>query len=309
MTPSVNGLSPLEAAVLTTLFDLGAEARRPHHKTALLLAELDRHRSLWPYHTYPVVLALARPWVTRPTLIDHHGNAGSPDGDAPAHPRYTEVRLTPVGEAAARAERGERPPLPLGLVVGNRHGGGSRPAFDPSGVVAALLALRTDPAIDDAALHQRLGPPADPSGCEVSGPIDRLLAGRAVELELRARIVEEEPGRLVISHCPVAGAMVAPWSPSVHPLDLMERDGRSSYMSRISNESDRHGQRYVVDLADVGAADDAVARLRTLWPLAMEAHADLGAPWRSLAQEYLSRVAHVDDLATHLAILAPLADR
>ena len=42
---------------------------------------------------------MAQDWNMRHTLVDGHGNFGSVDGDSPAAMRYTEARLSLVGEA------------------------------------------------------------------------------------------------------------------------------------------------------------------------------------------------------------------
>ena len=48
---------------------------------------------------YEALVGLAQPWVKRYPLIDFHGNVGSSDGDGPAAMRYTECRLSKIGES------------------------------------------------------------------------------------------------------------------------------------------------------------------------------------------------------------------
>ena len=48
---------------------------------------------------YDALVGLAQPWTKRYPLIDFHGNYGGPDGDSPAAMRYTECRLSKIGES------------------------------------------------------------------------------------------------------------------------------------------------------------------------------------------------------------------
>jgi DNA gyrase subunit A len=47
---------------------------------------------------YEAMVRLAQPWSMRYPLVDGQGNFGSMDGDGPAAMRYTESRLTKLGE-------------------------------------------------------------------------------------------------------------------------------------------------------------------------------------------------------------------
>lgn len=48
---------------------------------------------------YDALVGLVQPWTKRYPLVDLHGNAGSSDGDGPAAMRYTECRLSKIGES------------------------------------------------------------------------------------------------------------------------------------------------------------------------------------------------------------------
>ena len=47
---------------------------------------------------YDAVVRLAQEFSTNYPLIDGQGNFGSVDGDSPAAPRYTEIRMTALAE-------------------------------------------------------------------------------------------------------------------------------------------------------------------------------------------------------------------
>src|SRR5258708_450806 len=70
-------------------------------------------------HACEVLTDRALPWKIAARLVDPRGNFGSRDGDPPAMWRYTDARLSPVGQVALAAERGETAPVPVGLINGS----------------------------------------------------------------------------------------------------------------------------------------------------------------------------------------------
>ena len=51
---------------------------------------------------YGALVWLSQPWNMRYPLIEFHGNNGSRDGDSQASARYTECRLSKIGEEVLR---------------------------------------------------------------------------------------------------------------------------------------------------------------------------------------------------------------
>ena len=98
------------------------------------------------------------------------------------------TRLTGAGKLALAAEDGGCAPIPLGLILGDTHLGGTRPPLNPDAVIATLQALLTHPDLTDGELIARLGPPSFPTGCTVDGNLDDLYAGRPGTFDLRARV-------------------------------------------------------------------------------------------------------------------------
>src|SRR4051794_20336755 len=185
-----SGLSDLDVAVLLALADLGARPDRPHTKSARALEELYSKTGIPPLYGYDVMCNMAAPWLVNLRLLDPHGNHGSPDFSAAA-PRYTEVRLSPIGMLAVAAERGGGPPVPIGLVNGDVHLGGEHPPFDPVRVTDTLARLIDEPDLTDEELVDSMGTPAFPTGCVVHGDFDALAHGEAIRLSLFARLTHE----------------------------------------------------------------------------------------------------------------------
>lgn len=188
------GLGPLEDALLATLANFGATPAGRHVKCARLAKEVEAGFGYGPRHSYDAICQLARPWVTQLPLVDGHGNFGSGDETA-ADARYNEARLSDIGALAVAAERGELAPLPIALINGTFWRGGSAPPFDASRVVATLLRIVSSRDLADDEIVAHVGPPVFPTGCEVGGELDALVAGDPATLHLAARIhLESRPG-------------------------------------------------------------------------------------------------------------------
>ena len=193
------GLGMLEVTVLESLDRCGGfAAPAPFRKSQLFIDDVYERHGVGPSIAYEVLCDLARPYVAHLPLIDFHGNYGSPDF-GPAAPRYTEARLSVLGAAALAAERGEGPPLPVGLVNGDTHHGGRRPPLDPSRAIAAIRASQA--GADDAEVAALVGLPAFPTGCAVAGDATAFARGDHTLLELSA-VVTVQPRSLVLSNLP-----------------------------------------------------------------------------------------------------------
>ncbi len=191
------GIGLVELAVLEALDGLGARPGRRHVKSSRVVAAVEDSIGLARGYGYEILVDLALPWKMPVPLVDGHGNYGSRGNDPPANPRYTEARLSPVGQLVLAAERGELAPVPVGLINGNTHRQGTRPPFQPHGIIAAIRRVIQNPAVTNAEVHDIVGPPDFMTGCAVSGDLAALQAGREAELLLRARVrVTDETGVL-----------------------------------------------------------------------------------------------------------------
>ena len=91
-----DGLKPVHRRILWSMFDSGHRPDRSHVKCATVVGDV-----IGKYHPhgdgaiYDSLVRMGQSFSLRHTLIDPHGNFGSPD-DPPAAYRYTECRLTPL---------------------------------------------------------------------------------------------------------------------------------------------------------------------------------------------------------------------
>ena len=98
-----DGLKPVHRRILATMRDLNLTAGRAHRKCAKIAGDVSGN-----YHphgegaVYPSLVRMAQEFSLRYPLIDGQGNFGSVDGDPPAAMRYTEARMTRLGEEMLR---------------------------------------------------------------------------------------------------------------------------------------------------------------------------------------------------------------
>ena len=91
---ALDGLKPVHRRILWSMFSTGIRPDRPHRKSATVVGDV-----IGNYHPhgdsaiYEAMVRMGQSFSLANTLIDPHGNFGSPS-DPPAAYRYTECRLT-----------------------------------------------------------------------------------------------------------------------------------------------------------------------------------------------------------------------
>ncbi|MDO9455798.1 DNA topoisomerase (ATP-hydrolyzing) subunit A, partial [Nocardioides sp.] len=94
-----DGLKPVQRRILYTMNDMGLRPDRGHVKSARVVGEvMGRLHPHGDGAIYDALVRTAQHWSMRLTLVDGHGNFGSPD-DPPAAMRYTECRMAPPAVA------------------------------------------------------------------------------------------------------------------------------------------------------------------------------------------------------------------
>ena len=89
-----DGLKPVHRRILWSMFDSGHRPDRAHVKCATVVGDvIGRFHPHGDSAIYDALVRMGQSFSLRHTLIDPHGNFGSPD-DPPAAYRYTECRLT-----------------------------------------------------------------------------------------------------------------------------------------------------------------------------------------------------------------------
>lgn len=94
-----DGLKPVHRRILYAMNDIGLKSNSKYRKSATVVWEV-----LWKYHphgdsaVYESMVRMAQDFSLRYPLVDGQGNFGSMDGDGAAAMRYTEARMTKIGE-------------------------------------------------------------------------------------------------------------------------------------------------------------------------------------------------------------------
>lgn len=95
-----DGFKPVHRRILFDMMELGITHDKPTRKSARVVGDvLGKYHPHGDSSVYGALVRLAQPWNMRYTLVEGQGNFGSMDGDSAAAMRYTEARLSPVGEA------------------------------------------------------------------------------------------------------------------------------------------------------------------------------------------------------------------
>ena len=269
-----DGLKPVHRRILTTLRDLNLTATRAYRKCAKIAGDVSGN-----YHphgegvVYPSLVRMAQDFSLRYPLVDGQGNFGSIDGDPPAAMRYTEARMTRIGEEMLRditkntvdyapnydGTRDE--PIVLPSAIPNLLVNGSSgiavgmatniPPHNLAEVVDALVLQLERPECTLQELLQYLPGPDFPTGGTIHGRRgiwDAYRTGRGF-LQLRARCNVEEAKRqdresIIITEIPY----------QVNKTKLLERIAEMVRAKKIEgvadlrDESDREGMRIVLDL-------------------------------------------------------------
>ncbi|MHB1356136.1 MAG: DNA gyrase subunit A [Anaerolineae bacterium] len=288
-----DGLKPVQRRILYAMGDMNLNHDQPTKKSARIVGEV-----LGKYHphsdtaVYDAMVRMAQDFSLRYLLVEGQGNFGSVDGDGAAAIRYTEARLTRVGEEMlADLEKAtvdfvptydgsSQEPLVLpaklpNLLVNGANGiavgmATNIPPHNLGEVADAIIYVIDhlhsieDVSVDDL-MHHIPGPDF-PTGGAILGSegIRQAYATGKGAITVRARAhVEELKG----SHSAI---IVTELPYQVNKATLVERiaelvrDGRIEGIVDLRDESDRTGMRVVVELKRGQDAEPVLTQLLKL---------------------------------------------
>lgn len=94
-----DGFKPVHRRILYGMMGIGNTSNQPTKKCARVVGEvLGKYHPHGDSSVYYALVRMAQEWNMRYCLVDGQGNFGSVDGDTPAAMRYTECRLSKMGE-------------------------------------------------------------------------------------------------------------------------------------------------------------------------------------------------------------------
>jgi DNA gyrase subunit A len=267
-----DGLKPSQRRILLAMHDLNLSPGRHYRKCAKICGDTSGN-----YHPhgeatiYPTLVNMAQPWSMRGTLVDGQGNFGSVEGDPPAAMRYTEARLTHLGNALmidmdkdtvdwvpnydeTREEPTVFPAAFPNLLVNGGTGiaVGMATSIAPHNlgeIVDGICAQIDDPDISIEGLMEYIKGPDFPTGCIAVGldPIrDYFKTGRG-SIKQRGRVgVEQMKGnreQIVITQIPY----MVNRATLVQKIAALANEKTITDISAVRDESDEN-TRVVVEL-------------------------------------------------------------
>ncbi|MDD5639916.1 MAG: DNA gyrase subunit A [Candidatus Pacebacteria bacterium] len=94
-----DGLKPVQRRILYAMYDMGVRSDAKFRKSAAITGEvLGKYHPHGDQAVYAAMVRMAQDFSLRYPLVKGQGNFGSVDGDPPAAQRYTEAKMSKIGE-------------------------------------------------------------------------------------------------------------------------------------------------------------------------------------------------------------------
>ncbi len=266
-----DGLKPVHRRILWSMFDTGLRPDRPHKKSATVVGDVIAN-----YHPhgdgaiYDALVRMGQKFSLRHTLIDPHGNFGSPS-DPPAAYRYTECKMTPLAmrmvadideetvDFAANFDGSRDEPLVMPSRFPNLLVNGSQgiavgmatniPTHNLREVIDATIHLIDNPEATIEDLLQFVTGPDFPTGGLImgrSGIHQALTTGRgSVRIRAKAEIVEgARSDQIVVTEIPYQQSVENIETKIAEAVEKKVIDG----IRELRNESAKGKTRFVIEL-------------------------------------------------------------
>ena len=267
-----DGFKPVHRRILYGMNGLGNTSDKPYKKCARVVGDvLGKYHPHGDSSVYGALVRMAQDWNMRYTLVDGQGNFGSVDGDSPAAMRYTECRLSKMGEHImddlekdtvdmvnnfddTLTEPSVMPTKVPNLLVNGGNGiavgmATNIPTHNLGEVIDGCCAYIDNPDIDTDGLMQYIPAPDFPTGAYIygiQGVKDAYDTGRGrIVMRAKAEIESHEThDKIVVTEIPYG----------VNKQQLIEyiaelvKDGKIDGISNVNDETGRQGMRIVVDV-------------------------------------------------------------
>lgn len=267
-----DGFKPVHRRILYGMLGLGNTSDKPYKKCARVVGEvLGKYHPHGDSSVYGALVRMGQDWNMRYKLVDGQGNFGSVDGDSPAAMRYTECRLSKMGEHImddidkdtvdmvnnfddTLREPAVMPTKIPNLLVNGGNGiavgmATNMPTHNLGEVIDGCCAYIDNPDITTEGLMQYIPAPDFPTGAYIyglQGVKDAYETGRGrVVMRAKAEIESSEKGdKIVVTEIPYG----------VNKQQLIEyiaelvKEGKLEGISNVNDETGRQGMRIVVDV-------------------------------------------------------------
>ena len=280
-----DGLKPVARRILWDMFDKGYMNNKKFVKCAQPVGDtMGRFHPHGDSSIYGALVWLSQPWNMRYPLITFHGNNGSRDGDPAAAYRYTECKLSKMGEEMladikkdtvdwqlAYTDAEDEPVYLPGripnLIVNGTSGIAVAMAcsFAPHNlneVMDAAVHVASNPDCDIKEILNYISGPDFPTGGTIINK-DELPAayltgkGRA---RIRGEYTVESDKRgdsIVFTSIPYKVSK----EDLVKEIDKLCEEGKLENITTIRDESNKDGVRFVIEVAKGASTEPIIAKL------------------------------------------------
>lgn len=267
-----DGFKPVHRRILFGMRGIGNFSNQAYKKCARVVGEvLGKYHPHSDISVYGALVRMGQSWNMRYTLVDRQGNFGSVDGDSPAAMRYTECRLSKMGEHImddidkdtvdmvnnfddTLKEPAVMPTKIPNLLVNGGNGiavgmATNIPTHNLGEVIDGCCAYIDDPEISTDGLMQYIPAPDFPTGAYIyglQGVKDAYETGKGrILMRAKAEIESDDShDKIVVTEIPYG----------VNKQQLIEyiaelvKEGKIDGIANVNDETGRQGMRIVVDV-------------------------------------------------------------
>lgn len=267
-----DGFKPVHRRILFGMRGIGNFSNQAYKKCARVVGEvLGKYHPHADNSVYGALVRMGQSWNMRYTLVDGQGNFGSVDGDSPAAMRYTECRLSKMGEHImddidkdtvdmvnnfddTLKEPAVMPTKIPNLLVNGGNGiavgmATNIPTHNLGEVIDGCCAYIDDPEISTDGLMQYIPAPDFPTGAYIyglQGVKDAYETGKGrILMRAKAEIESDDShDKIVVTEIPYG----------VNKQQLIEyiaelvKEGKIDGIANVNDETGRQGMRIVVDV-------------------------------------------------------------
>lgn len=320
-----DGLKPVHRRILYAMWEEGLRHNAKFRKSATVVgAVLGRYHPHGDTAVYDALARMAQDFSLRYPMIDGQGNWGSIDGDSPAAMRYTECRMSKMGEEVladiekntvdfAQNYDGTRKepivlpsPLPqllmngsLGIAVGMATNIPPHNMGEICDALVYLLKNEEKATIED--LFDFIKGPDFPTGGQIfdkKGIISAYEIGKGPILTRgKAEIIEKQKDvfEIIISEIPYGVQK----SSLLEEMANLVRDKKINGIKNIRDESDKEGMRIVVQMKREGQPKKILNQLFKWTSLERMFHLNMVALEDGLQPKTLSLKEVLEDFLSH----------
>lgn len=267
-----DGFKPVHRRILFGMRGIGNFSNQAYKKCARVVGEvLGKYHPHGDSSVYGALVRMGQSWNMRYTLVDGQGNFGSVDGDSPAAMRYTECRLSKMGEHImddidkdtvdmvnnfddTLKEPAVMPTKIPNLLINGGNGiavgmATNIPTHNLGEVIDGCCAYIDDPEISTDGLMQYIPAPDFPTGAYIyglQGVKDAYETGKGrILMRAKAEIESDDShDKIVVTEIPYG----------VNKQQLIEyiaelvKEGKIDGIANVNDETGRQGMRIVVDV-------------------------------------------------------------